>query len=92
MELDRKILAYVAYRASRSALLTQLNEMRLTVEAINEVIKRLNIPPKKKAEADRFFIEAQQDFGQMLKDSFEKVKEETLKTAEAYLKDSTKGD
>jgi hypothetical protein len=55
MELDSKILAYVAYRASRSALLNQLNQMRLTVEAITEVIKRLNLTPAKKKKVDAFF-------------------------------------
>jgi hypothetical protein len=62
--------------------------MRLTVEAITEVIKRLNIPPAKKAQVDAFFAEAQRDFGRMLKESFEKAKADTLATAEAYIKDS----
>ena len=91
MELDSRILAYVAYRASRSALTSQLNQMRLTIEALTEVIKRLNVPPERKAEVDAFFKEAPRDFGRMLKASFDKAKEETLATAEAYLKDSTDG-
>ena len=91
MELDSRILAYVAYRASRSALVNQLNQMRLTCEALTEVIKRLNVPPEKKAEVDAFFVEAKRDFGRMLKASFDKAKEETLATAEAYFKDSGDG-
>jgi len=91
MELDSRILAYVAYRASRSALINQLNQMRLTVDALTEVINRLNIPPEKKAEADKFFLEAQRDFGRMLKESFAKAQAEAVATAEAYVKDSGDG-
>ena len=91
MELDSRILAYVAYRASRSALVRQLNEINLTIQALSEAMKKLDLSAEKKAEINRFFNEAQADFGRMLKEVALKTRADALATAQAYLKDSGDG-
>ena len=91
MELDSRILAYVAYRASRSALINQLNEIHLTIQALSEAMKKLDLPAEKKGEINRFFNEARVDFGKMLKEAADEARTEALATAQAYLKDSCDG-